>query len=227
MIRNWPQIQKPVAATKKVLAGSLLFAFLPLQFVTPETVPQINSEPWETQLVLAEASPELLIKPESEIKIEKTQSRFQEEQIRLAEEQRKKQLQLARQRQQGTVPAATDVSYEQKVALAQKAAATYGIPTELLIAVWKVESGMRWYTPVQSHMGATGPFQFMPGTWRRYAYDGNGDGVKDVQHAEDAAYGAANLLASNGASRGDYQRALFAYNHAQWYVDKVLKLAGM
>ena len=66
--------------------------------------------------------------------------------------------------------------------------------------------------------------QFMPGTWRAYGQDGNGDGKADVCNAEDALYGAANYLAANGAV-DNIEKALFAYNHAQWYVNKVKAVA--
>lgn len=112
-----------------------------------------------------------------------------------------------------------------KRALVQQAAATYGIPWEILEAVWQVESGKAWHTGVRSSAGAQGPAQFIPATWRRYGVDGNGDGVKDVTRAEDAIYGAANYLAANGAGRGEIYNSLFAYNHADWYVQKVLKVA--
>lgn len=119
----------------------------------------------------------------------------------------------------------TDVSFETKRALAQKAAAAYGIDWKILEAVWQIESGKRWVTDVKSYAGAQGPMQFMPGTWRGYAVDGNGDGVASVYHAEDAVFAGARYLAANGGAT-DVNRALFAYNHAQWYVDKVKALAA-
>ncbi len=118
-----------------------------------------------------------------------------------------------------------DVPYEQKRALVERAAAAYGIDPNILEAVWQVESGKRWYTHVRSYAGAQGPMQFIPGTWRAYAVDGNGDGVKDVYNAEDAVFAAANYLAANGAAH-DVDHALFRYNHAQWYVNKVKAVAN-
>jgi cell wall-associated NlpC family hydrolase len=41
----------------------------------------------------------------------------------------------------------------------------------------------------------------------------------------DAIYTAAYYLCDNGASRGHLQNAIFAYNHAQWYVNEVLAQA--
>jgi cell wall-associated NlpC family hydrolase len=57
-----------------------------------------------------------------------------------------------------------------------------------------------------------------------YAADGDDDGIADVWNAADAIAGAAWLLRSNGAPL-DYQRALFAYNHSQWYVEAALAQA--
>jgi hypothetical protein len=44
----------------------------------------------------------------------------------------------------------------------------------------------------------------------------------------DAVPSAARLLCANGAAAGgaSLRRAIFAYNHADWYVDEVLTLAA-
>lgn len=135
---------------------------------------------------------------------------------------------LAREveRVQVTTTYDSDPGLEAKRALAQEAASAYGIDWKVLEAVWQVETGKRWDTTVASYAGAQGPMQFMPGTWAAYGQDGNGDGVADVNNAEDALYGAANYLAANGASSGDNYSALYAYNHADWYVQKVLGVAN-
>src|SRR4051794_13543099 len=72
--------------------------------------------------------------------------------------------------------------------------------------------------------GASGPGQFLEPTWRIYGVDGDGDGVKDRYNPADAIPGTANLLRRSGAP-ADYRRAIFAYNHASWYVDDVLSRA--
>jgi len=107
----------------------------------------------------------------------------------------------------------------------QDAGARYGIPWQLIEAVHQVESGKSGSTSKCSYAGACGPMQFMSGTWRTYGVDGDGDGVADASNVVDAIYGAANLLASSGAADGDINGALLNYNHAQWYVDKVLDVA--
>jgi murein DD-endopeptidase MepM/ murein hydrolase activator NlpD len=68
--------------------------------------------------------------------------------------------------------------------------------------------------------------QFMPDTWLRWGTDGDGDGLADPWDPEDAVFAAARYLAATGAST-DISRAIFAYNHAQWYVDEVLALASV
>lgn len=109
--------------------------------------------------------------------------------------------------------------------LYQRAGAAYNVPWQLIEAVHYVETGCSDSTNETSYAGATGPMQFMPGTWRTYASDGDGDGSANIYDVEDAVFGAANLLAQSGAAEGDYQSALFNYNHAQWYVDKVIAIA--
>lgn len=118
-----------------------------------------------------------------------------------------------------------DVSFEQKRELAKKAAQSAGIDWKILEAVWEVESGKSWDTSIHSYAGAQGPMQFLPSTFRKYATDGNGDEQTDITKAEDALYSAAKLLASSGAASGNIDKALFSYNHAQWYVNKVKKVA--
>lgn len=115
---------------------------------------------------------------------------------------------------------------ENYINLYKSAAAQYGIPWNVLAAVHYVESGASGSTNVTSYAGAQGPMQFMPGTWRAYGVDANGDGVTDAHNVDDAVYGAANLLAAGGAAEGNVDGALFNYNHAQWYVDKVNEVAS-
>ena len=68
--------------------------------------------------------------------------------------------------------------------------------------------------------------QFIPATFASYAVDGDQDGRTDPWDPQDAIFTAARYLCRAGASAGagpdGVQRALFAYNHAQWYVDLVL-----
>ena len=61
----------------------------------------------------------------------------------------------------------------------------------------------------------------MPATWKMYGVDANRDGEKDPYNPVDAIFAAARYLRAAGADK-DLRRAIFAYNHADWYVDSVL-----
>jgi hypothetical protein len=75
-----------------------------------------------------------------------------------------------------------------------------------------------------SSAGAIGWMQFMPSSWREYGVDASGDGRPDPYNARDAIFAAARLLAANGGGAHP-RRAVFAYNHANWYVTEVLWLS--
>jgi hypothetical protein len=93
----------------------------------------------------------------------------------------------------------------------------------ILAGLTKVESDFgRNMGP--SSAGAVGWTQFMPATWEHYGIDADGDGTRDPFNAVDAIHSAANYLRASGAPR-DWHRALFAYNHADWYVRRVLRVA--
>jgi len=76
-----------------------------------------------------------------------------------------------------------------------------------------------------SYAGAEGWMQFMPETWAMYGVDANGDGTADPNNPEDAIYAAARYLSAAGMPE-DVWGAIFAYNHADWYVEEVLANAG-
>jgi murein DD-endopeptidase MepM/ murein hydrolase activator NlpD len=116
-------------------------------------------------------------------------------------------------------------SYDQLLALWQQAGSAYAVPWEVLGAINKIESAFgRNMGP--SSAGAVGWMQFMPETWARWGMDADGDGLANPWDPEDAVYAAARYLAAAGA-HSDLSRAIFAYNHAQWYVDDVLELAAV
>lgn len=75
-----------------------------------------------------------------------------------------------------------------------------------------------------SSAGANGWMAFMPETWAEWGIDADGNGVADPYDAADAIYSAARYLHASGAP-GDWRAAVFAYNHADWYVEKVLRYA--
>ncbi|MFN2470309.1 MAG: lytic murein transglycosylase [Gaiellaceae bacterium] len=106
----------------------------------------------------------------------------------------------------------------------QHAGETYGIPWHVLAAINKIESNFG-ENMGPSSAGAVGWMQFMPSTWLSWGVDADGDGVADPWDPDDAIYAAARYLAAAGGTT-DISRGLFAYNHAQWYVDDVLELAA-
>ncbi|HYP55978.1 MAG TPA: lytic transglycosylase domain-containing protein [Solirubrobacterales bacterium] len=91
----------------------------------------------------------------------------------------------------------------------------------ILASINEVETDFGQLNTVSS-AGAEGWMQFMPETWAAYGVDANKDGRKDPFDPEDAIFAAANYLKTSGAP-GDWREAIFAYNHADWYVDDVLK----
>jgi hypothetical protein len=64
-----------------------------------------------------------------------------------------------------------------------------------------------------------------PSTWDGYGVDGNRDGRLSPYDPADAIPAAARYLQGTGAPE-DYRAALFAYNHADWYVAQVLAKAA-
>jgi len=81
-----------------------------------------------------------------------------------------------------------------------------------------------------SSAGALGPMQFLPSTWAAWGINGFGPpGPPDIMNPFDAVPSAARMLCADGASSGTQaglRQAIFAYNHAEWYVNEVLALAG-
>lgn len=117
-------------------------------------------------------------------------------------------------------------SFDEKRSVVKQIAEDKGIDPKILEAVWQVESGKSWNTGKKSGAGATGPAQFMAGTFRHYGEDYDGDGEANITDAHDSLAAAANLLVANGLKDGDVRGALLAYNHADWYVKKVQKVAA-
>ncbi len=75
---------------------------------------------------------------------------------------------------------------------------------------------------------AVGPMQFIPGTWRKWASDGNLDGRADPQQIDDAALSAARYLCAGGrdlATAAGWWAAVFSYNNSVPYGQKVFGLA--
>jgi len=102
----------------------------------------------------------------------------------------------------------------------QAAGIQYGIRWEILAAINEIETDYGRNLNVSS-AGALGWMQFMPATWKQYGVDANDDERKDPYNPVDAIFAAARYLRAAGGHK-DLRRAIFAYNHATWYVDSVL-----
>src|SRR6185437_15445633 len=113
--------------------------------------------------------------------------------------------------------------------LYQESAAEYcpGLSWTVLAAIGEIESG-DGANDGPSSAGALGPMQFMPSTWRVWGPDAFGrTGPPDIMDPLDAVPSAARMLCADGAAAtASLRGAIFAYNHATWYVDEVLALAS-
>jgi hypothetical protein len=107
----------------------------------------------------------------------------------------------------------------------QAAGIEYGVRWEVLAAINEIETDYGRNLNVSS-AGALGWMQFMPSTWQMYGTDANKDGRKDPYNPVDAIFAAARYLQAAGYEQ-DVRRAIFAYNHADWYVDSVLLRARL
>jgi Transglycosylase SLT domain len=114
----------------------------------------------------------------------------------------------------------------------REAAGRYGLDWSILAGIGKVECDHgRDPDPsctrpgAVNEAGAGGPMQFLAATWARFGVDGDGDGRRNRWDPADAIFGAANYLRASGAP-SNYESALFAYNHANWYVKDVERWAA-
>ena len=99
----------------------------------------------------------------------------------------------------------------------------FRIRWQILAAITQIESAFGCNMGPSS-AGAIGWTQFMPATWRHWGMDASGDGKASPYNSSDAIFSSARYLRASGAPRS-YRRALFAYNHANWYVNQVLALS--
>jgi cell wall-associated NlpC family hydrolase len=133
------------------------------------------------------------------------------------------------------------------LAIYRKVGLQYNIPWTILAGIGTEESGNGQSTlpgvrSGQNGFGAAGPMQIGIGgastnTWggapihsatlnvAGVATDGNGDGIANVYDPADAIPGAAKYLVAHGAP-GNMAGAIFAYNHAGWYVTAVENFAA-
>jgi Transglycosylase SLT domain len=99
----------------------------------------------------------------------------------------------------------------------------YGVPWQILASINRIETNFGTNLNV-STAGAVGWMQFLPSTWKAYGVDANEDGRKDPYNPLDAICAAARYLRAAGGQE-DLRTAIFAYNHADWYVDEVILYA--
>jgi soluble lytic murein transglycosylase-like protein len=111
------------------------------------------------------------------------------------------------------VPAAP---IEELLGFYKEAEAEFGIPWYYLASIHLVETRMGRIRGLSS-AGAQGPMQFMPATWASY-------GTGDINNDHDSILAAARYLNAAGAP-DNMQKALFAYNHSQAYVNALVLYA--
>jgi hypothetical protein len=117
---------------------------------------------------------------------------------------------------------------ENYLQLFRQSAAEYcpGLSWTVLAAIGQIESG-DGANNGPSSAGALGPMQFLPSTWKVWGISAFGRrGPPNVMDPYDAVPSAARYLCAAGASTpAGLPRAIYAYNHANWYVIEVLALA--
>jgi murein DD-endopeptidase MepM/ murein hydrolase activator NlpD len=107
----------------------------------------------------------------------------------------------------------------------QAAGIEYDVPWQVLAAINEIESDYGRNLSVSS-AGAVGWMQFLPSTWKQWAVAATGNGIADPYNPVDAIFTAARYLHAAGASK-NLSGAIFAYNHADWYVQSVLLRAKL
>ena len=131
-----------------------------------------------------------------------------------------------------TAAARADIPPEYLIWYMDAAQTCPGLPWSVLAGIGTVESGngQSRAPGVRSganFAGAEGPMQFEPFTFGTYA-TGPGKPLSPYDPA-DAIYTAAAMLCASGARGGTgtgIENAVFAYNHAGWYVSEVMSWAA-
>lgn len=108
-----------------------------------------------------------------------------------------------------------------------------GLDWSILAAIGKIEtnhgrSALPGVSSGENYAGAGGPMQFLQSTFdgvvARHPLPAGGATPPSRYNPHDAIYAAAYYLCDSGAPK-DLRKAIFAYNHADWYVDEVLAQA--
>ena len=109
----------------------------------------------------------------------------------------------------------------------QAAGIQYGIRWEVLAAINEIETDYGRNLNVSS-AGAVGWMQFMPSTWKMYGVDAQ-QGRQAQGPVQPGRRDLRRRPLPQGRRRreGHPQRAIFAYNHAGWYVDSVMLRARL
>ncbi len=107
----------------------------------------------------------------------------------------------------------------------QAAGIQYDVPWQVLAGINEIETDYGRNLSVSS-AGAVGWMQFLPSTWAKYGVDATGSGYADPYNPVDAIFAAARYLNAAGASHNLWN-AIYAYNHASWYVQSVLLRAKL
>jgi cell wall-associated NlpC family hydrolase len=129
---------------------------------------------------------------------------------------------------QNDIPAAYLAWYETAALTCQ------GLPWQVLAGIGTVESdnGQSGATGVHAganFAGAEGPMQFEPATFTEYAVNADPGEPLSPDDPQDAIWTAAAMLCADGARGGTpagIRQAVYAYNHATWYVNEVLAWAA-
>ncbi|GAB3901400.1 NlpC/P60 family protein [Kibdelosporangium lantanae] len=112
-----------------------------------------------------------------------------------------------------------------------------GLDWSILAAIGKVEtdhgrSNLPGVHSGENYAHAAGPMQFLASTFNavvtRHPLPPGGSTPPSRYNPHDAIYAAAYYLCDSGArDNRDLHGAIFAYNHAEWYVKKVLDQAAV
>ncbi|MFJ1460982.1 NlpC/P60 family protein [Nocardia sp. N2S4-5] len=130
--------------------------------------------------------------------------------------------------------AVTDIPADILVLYRQAASDCPGLDWTILAGIGKVEtdhgrSRLPGVTDGENTSGAAGPMQFLQATFdsvtARHQLPAAGASPPSRYNPSDAIHAAAYYLCDSGAP-GDLYRALYTYNHADWYVQQVLDQAA-
>jgi membrane-bound lytic murein transglycosylase B len=111
--------------------------------------------------------------------------------------------------------------------VADKAQWAYAELVALLTMGWPEPSSL--YDIRGSYAGAFGMPQFLPTSYRRFATDGNSDGLIDLNNTADAVASIANFLREHGwrdeTAFEDRMRAVWLYNRSPHYVNTIFEVS--